>query len=158
MARATGKWPCPVFGFPELPVTMPACPRCAASEITVSHALLACPGLSDLRVKLAQAVGPLEHLDHKAFLITLFGHNPAPGHRIHHINYVGTALQPSLQLLGTAADHLAARAAGDGDLFSDARVAILRSETTGADAERSGFFYADDGPDGGFEEIDWSII
>ena len=84
----------------------------------------------------------------------LFGHDPAPGHRIHHIHFVGSALQPALQLLGPSDDALGLGDDSD-DPFSGARVALLRGSSADVHAESLDESGGDDCGDGEPMAADW---
>ena len=43
VVRVTGRWPLALFGWLDLPRTLPECPLCGVSDADVVHVLLSCP-------------------------------------------------------------------------------------------------------------------
>ena len=96
LGRMTGRWPLPVLGDAEMPAVLQYCAACGACDVDVCHSLLACPGTDAFMTALVEAVGPVYRESKAIFLTTLFGHAPRPGHRRHHILFVGKAILASV--------------------------------------------------------------
>ena len=92
VCRMTGCWPLPVRGGDSLPVTLAVCPRCAAVDVCIVHAICHCAGFAPerewahSRCRLPQASNAF------AYLLVLFGRGAAPAAREVHIEMVGRIL------------------------------------------------------------------
>ena len=58
--RCFGRWPCPLFGTNDLPITLQQCIGCPQHDVTVEHALIFCQGSQGLRDKLSCAASIMD--------------------------------------------------------------------------------------------------
>ena len=92
VARMTGCWPHPVFGQDSLPFTLPRCRACAATNVTIYHALIACPGTDGFRSLLTPGGLCIGQVSPELALQVLFAEGIAPQARAAHVAYVGKAI------------------------------------------------------------------
>ena len=72
MIRITGRWPFPVCGLPDFPLTIDACPLCGTRGATVLRAIGYCAGTSDLFAQARADIG-VPIICQRILVITLFG-------------------------------------------------------------------------------------
>ena len=88
VCRITGRWPLPVLGGEEAPITIDRCGACPCHEVSVVHAFTACAGTAELRGELWRKVSMPPVAAAGMVLGALFG----PARETEHIRFVARAI------------------------------------------------------------------